>query len=350
MKSVYIVAEIGCNHNGDVSLAKKMVAAAKSCGVDAVKFQTFRADRLISRYAPKAEYQKKTTGTVDSQLEMTRRLELSPKEYLMLRDYAEGMGLDVFSTAFDLPSIDFLQKSGQCIWKIPSGEITNLPYLERIRDLRCKEKKVILSTGMATMEEIEAAVSVLDLKEHELILLHCNTEYPTQDDDVNVSAIRDLQQMFPHVPVGFSDHSIGEVAAILSVAYHACMIEKHFTLSKELPGPDHKASATPDELKRLVQGVRRAEKITGIGKKYVTDSERKNIIAARKSIVADAEIQRGERFTTRNVTCKRPGNGLSPMQWYRLLGNTARRHYDVDELIRVDEVYDDIKTEGKSNS
>lgn len=338
MKSVFIVAEIGCNHNADASLAKRMIDAAKGCGVDAVKFQTFRSDRLISRYAPKAPYQKQTTGNRESQLEMTRKLELAPGDFLSLRDYAEGLGLTVFSTAFDLESIAFLSEQGQKIWKIPSGEITNLPYLEKIRDLSCAGKRILLSTGMATIEEIKTAVAVLEPKKDELVLLHCNTEYPTQDIDVNVSAIRDLQLNFPEVSVGFSDHSVGETAAILSIAFGTCMIEKHFTLNKDLPGPDHKASATPDEMKRLVRGVRRAEKMLGVGKKYVTESERKNIIAARKSIVADTAIKAGEVFSEKNVTCKRPGNGISPMQWYQLLGKKAKCDYHADELIRQDEL------------
>ena len=337
MSSIFLVAEIGCNHNGSRELARRMVEEAKRCGVDAVKFQTFRAEALISRFAPKAEYQKRTTGSEGSQLEMTRKLELAPEDYLALRDYAQSLDLEVFSTAFDMPSVDFLAATGQKIWKIPSGEITNLPYLQKISRLAIEGKRVILSTGMSSVEEISRAVDILleNMDGNALTLLHCNTEYPTPDDDVNLSAIRDLQVSFPYLDIGFSDHSVGFVAAVGAAAMGACMIEKHFTLSKDFEGPDHKASATPEELTALCRNVRRLEVMRGRGGKRVTDSERRNRVIARKSIMACRNIARGEVFTEENITCKRPGNGISPMQWYALLGKRAERDFGTDELIEA---------------
>ena len=338
MERMMIVAEIGCNHNGSRELASKMVAEAKACGVDAVKFQTFQASELISAFAPKAEYQKKTTGEDDSQLEMTRKLELSHEDYLSLRDEALALGLEVFSTPFDLGSIDFLASKKQSIWKIPSGEITNRPYLERIGNLDIAGKRVILSTGMAILPEIREAVDILldrGMKRSQITILHCNTEYPTPDEDVNLWAIKVLKKEFPEHPVGLSDHSVGSVAAVGAVALGATMIEKHFTLDKNMPGPDHKASATPQEMKDLVLQVRRAIVLCGMEEKKVTDSERKNMIVARKSIVAVRDIRKGTIFTTENITCKRPGNGISPMKWYEVLGKSAERDFKQDELISV---------------
>ena len=289
MNHTFIVAEIGCNHNGDKSLAYKMVDKAKECGVDAVKFQTFKASALISRFAPKAEYQKETTGTADSQLEMTAKLELSQSDLIELKSYAEELGLVVFSTPFDMGSVEFLDSIGQSLWKIPSGEITNLPYLQRIGSIKRENKKIVLSTGMATIEEIRTCLDVLveaGTDEKDIILLHCNTEYPTPDCDVNISAINDLKNNFPGCKIGFSDHSVGYVAAVGAAVLGVKLIEKHFTLDKNFEGPDHKASATAEELKELVENVRRIEVMLGDGTKIVTPSEKKNKIVARKSIVA----------------------------------------------------------------
>lgn len=335
MQHIYIIAEIGCNHCGDPALAKIMVKKAKDCGVDAVKFQTFKAAELISKYAPKADYQKATTGTAESQLEMTRKLELPYSEFIKLHDYAISLGLEAFSTPFDMDSIAFLEEQKQTIWKIPSGEITNLPFIERIAKFRVSNKKMILSTGMSTIEEIHQAVDIILKYEkiENLILLHCNTEYPTPDSDVNLSGIDSLHREFPYLQIGFSDHSVGYVAAIGACMKDICCIEKHFTLDKNLPGPDHKASATPDELKALCENVRRIEVIAGEGGKRVTDSERRNIVIARKSIVARCPIKKGETFTEYNITCKRPGNGISPMEWYNVLGTSAKRDFKEDELI-----------------
>ena len=336
MKHVFIVAEIGCNHNGSKDLAREMVIKAKECGVDAVKFQTFKADALISCYAPKAEYQKETTGTVESQLEMTKKLELSHDDLIELKAYAESLGLVVFSTPFDLDSVDFLNSIGQSLWKIPSGEITNLPSLKRIGAIKIDNKKIILSSGMATIDEIKTCIGVLveaGTNENDIILLHCNTEYPTPDKDVNILAINDLKEQFPNVSIGFSDHSVGYVAAVGAAILGVSLIEKHFTLDKNFAGPDHKASATPEELKALVENVRRIEVMAGSSKKIVTESERKNKIVARKSIVAARNIVKGEILTEENITCKRPGNGISPMKWYDILGKVAEKDFRTDELI-----------------
>lgn len=334
MNKIYIVAEIGCNHNGDVELAYKMVDEANKCGVDAVKFQTFNSELLISKSAPKAEYQIKTTGANESQLEMTRKLELSQTDYLKLKDYAESLGLDVFSTGFDDESIDFLHKNGQSVWKIPSGEVTNYPYLRKIANFDQDKKKIILSTGMASLEEIKKAVDILDQsKNTELIILHCNTEYPTEDCDVNVSAIKDLHEKFPNYHIGFSDHSRGFVAPILAVAYDIVFIEKHFTLDNNMEGPDHKASIMPEDLKILCESVRRAEVMNGDGKKRVTPSEEKNKKIARKSIIAKRKINIGDIFTEDNLICKRPGNGISPIYWDDLIGRKSESNFQEDELI-----------------
>lgn len=337
MKRIFIVAEIGCNHNGSYDLAKALVDKAKECGVDAVKFQTFKSEALISRYAPKAEYQKETTGTADSQLEMTKKLELKHEDFISLKQYAESLGLTVFSTPFDLGSIDFLYSQKQKLWKIPSGEITNLPYLEKIGSMDIEGKKIILSTGMATIEEIHAAVDVLNKNGTELsqiTILHCNTEYPTPDEDINLLAIKKLQEEFPKNEIGFSDHSVGAVAATAAAMLGITLIEKHFTLDKNLPGPDHKASATPEELTEICTNIRRLEKMAGNGEKFVTKSEDKNKIVARKSIVASRKIKKGEIFTEENIICKRPGNGISPMKWYEVLGKAAEEDYEEDQLIR----------------
>lgn len=337
--SVCIVAEIGCNHNGDYATARRMVGEAARCGVDAVKFQAFSADALISRYAPKAEYQVAATGDADSQLEMTRKLEFPREDIARLTRYAESLGLGAFSTPFDIGSVDFLASAGQTVWKIPSGEVTNLPYLERIGSLMRPGMRALLSTGMATLDEVRACVGVLvsaGADEGQITILHCNTEYPTPDRDVNVSAVRALAEAFPGHPVGLSDHSVGWVAAVEAVALGASVIEKHFTLDRSMPGPDHRASAEPAELAELVRAVRRAEEMLGDGVKRVTDSERKNMVVARKSIVASRPIRAGEAFSPGNVTCKRPGNGISPMRWHDLMGRCAERDFGEDELIEAE--------------
>lgn len=328
---VYIIAEIGCNHNGDFKLAKKMVDVAVDCGVDAVKFQTFKADKLISKYAPKADYQKVTTGTEDSQLEMTRKLELSFEEYLELRDYCITKKVDVFSTPFDNESLDFLISTDMPVYKIPSGEITNLTYLEKIGKQR---KKVILSTGMANIDEIKTAVSILkEAGGEDISVLHCTTEYPTPYEALNLNVISTLKKEFPDLKIGYSDHSIGYEVPIAAAALGAEIIEKHFTLDNNMSGPDHKASATPEILGNLVKGVRIVEKSLGKFEKVPEEVEVKNKIVARKSIIAKVSIKKGEVFTEENITVKRPGNGISPMNWYNILGEKAERDFLEDELI-----------------
>lgn len=337
MVNVFIVAEIGCNHNGDPALAKKMVDVAKECGVDAVKFQTFKADKLISKYAPKAEYQKVTTGTADSQLEMTRKLELPYEEFVKLEAYARSLGLEVFSTPFDFESIDFLASQQQKVWKIPSGKLTNLPYLEKIARLPIEGKTIVISTGMATIEETKASLKVLEdngVAKKDITILHCNTEYPTPYEDVNLNAFHQLKQEFGDYSLGFSDHSAGYFAGLAAVPYGITFIEKHFTLDKNFEGPDHKASVTPEELKLLCEGIRAVEKSLGSSEKLVTNSEAKNKIVARKSIIAARPIKKGEIFTTENITTKRPGNGISPMFWYDVLGKEAQQDFEEDQLIQ----------------
>ncbi|MEQ3307162.1 N-acetylneuraminate synthase [Fusobacterium varium] len=336
MNKVLIVAEIGCNHNGSFELAKKMVKTAKECGVDAVKFQTFKADKLISKYAPKAEYQKKVTSKDESQLDMTKKLELSNDELIKLFNYAASLRLVTFSTPFDFDSIEFLAEQKQKIWKIPSGEITNLPYLEKIAKLDISKKEIVISTGMATIEEIKEALKILEkngMKKEKITILHCNTEYPTPFEDVNLNAIMYLKEIFKEYKIGFSDHSEGYFSGIASTVYGISFIEKHFTLDKNFEGPDHKASVTPDELKELCKGIRIVERSLGAFDKKVTNSERKNKLVARKSIVANKTIKRGEKFTVENLTTKRPGNGISPMYWYSILGKTAEKDFEEDELI-----------------
>lgn len=336
MNNIYIVAEIGCNHNGCVEIAKEMILQAKNANVDAVKFQTFKADKLISSIAPKAEYQIKNTGEVESQLEMTKKLELGHDEYIGLMNYAKELGLDVFSTPFDMDSVEFLASLKQKVWKIPSGELLNLPYLEKIAQLPIPDIKIVLSTGMATIDEIKQCVSIFlrnGITPKNITILHCNTEYPTPFEDVNLNAINDLKKHFPEHSIGFSDHSSGFYAALASVPFGITFIEKHFTLDKNMPGPDHLASITPDELKHLCQGVRAVEMALGSSEKIVTKSEEKNKIVARKSIIAKTNIKKGDVYSEHNLTTKRPGNGISPMEWYNLIGKVAEQDFIEDELI-----------------
>lgn len=336
MSNVKIVAEIGCNHNGDIALAKKLIEEAAKAGADAVKFQTFVAEELVSTYAPKADYQKIDNAN-ESQLDMIRKLELTRDEYKEIKVYSESLGIEWFSTGFDMNSIDFLVSLNQRVWKIPSGEITNLPYLKKIRDISCLDKWIILSTGMSNLDEIRFAVSVLEKsKNTRFTILHCNTEYPTKDTDMNLRAMEVLKEAFPRWEVGLSDHSEGIIASITAIGMGASFIEKHFTLDRSLPGPDHRASITPDELKGLCDGIHRAEKMLGSKEKVVTDSERKNRKIARKSIVARRNIAKGEELTTENITCKRPGNGISPIHWYEVIGKKANADFHADELIVVD--------------
>jgi N,N'-diacetyllegionaminate synthase len=330
----FIIAEAGVNHNGSIEIAKKMIEVAKECGADAIKFQTFKAEQVISKYAPKAEYQKQTTGETDSQLEMVKKLELSFDDFVALKEYCDKLNIMFLSTPFDFESIDFLDDLGLEIFKIPSGEITNLPYLEKIGKLG---KKIILSTGMADLGEIEDALDILiscGTKKENITVLHCNTEYPTPYEDVNLLAILTIKEAFK-VKVGYSDHTLGIEIPIAAVALGASVIEKHFTLDKNMEGPDHKASLEPHELKAMIDAIRNIEKSLGNGIKKPSKSELKNKDIARKSIVAKREIKKGEIFTEDNITVKRPGNGISPMRWYEVLGKVASRDYKEDELIEL---------------
>ncbi len=329
--SVYIIAEAGVNHNGSFELAKKLVDAAKEAGVDCIKFQTFKAKNLVSPRAQKAEYQKKTTGE-DSQLSMLEKLELSYDEFIQLKEYCDQVGICFLSTPFDFDSIDFLASIDMPFWKIPSGEVTNYPYLVALAKTG---KPVVMSTGMCEIEEIRDAVKVLrENGTSEISLLHCNTEYPTPFKDVNLKAIDTLKKEFG-LPVGYSDHTKGIEVPIAAVALGATIIEKHFTLDRNMEGPDHKASLEPSELKALVQSVRNIEQALGSGDKKPSESERKNIPIARKSIVAKCAIRKGEVLSENNLTVKRPGNGLSPMKWLSVIGTKAVRDYEEDDPIEL---------------
>jgi N-acetylneuraminate synthase len=332
MSSVYIIAEAGVNHNGDPDLAKKLISEGAKAGADAVKFQTFKAETLVAKSALKADYQKKYTGSDESQFDMLKKLELDYDIHKELMSYAEAKGIQFLSSAFDLESIDLLDELGLPVFKIPSGEITNLPYLRKTARLG---KKTILSTGMSSMEDIEAALTVLrENGAKEIVVLHCNTEYPTPMEDVNLKAMNTIGEAF-NVAVGYSDHTLGIEVPIAAVALGAIVIEKHFTLDKTMPGPDHKASLEPNELKEMVAAIRNIEKALGDGIKVPTASEKKNMAVARKSIVAKKDISVNETFTEENLTIKRPGTGISPMEWDNVIGTKATKKYMSDEVITL---------------
>jgi N,N'-diacetyllegionaminate synthase len=330
--SVFIIAEAGVNHNGSLELAKKMVDSAKDAGADCIKFQTFVAKNIASKNTNKAEYQKRETNSEESQLEMLKKLELSFDEFVELNEYCKFKKIEFLSTGFDLDSIDFLNSLNMKIWKVPSGDITNLSYLMKIAKFN---EPVILSTGMSTMEEIREALHVL--KENgagEITVLHCTTEYPTPFNDVNLTAMTTIHNVFG-VPTGYSDHTRGIEIPIAAVAMGAKVIEKHFTLDRNMEGPDHKASLEPEELKEMVHAIRNVEKAIGSGEKKPVESEKKNLSVARKSIIANCSIKKGEIFTEENLTVKRPGNGISPMKWFEVIGQKATRDFEEDELIEL---------------
>ena len=329
--SVYIIAEAGVNHNGSFELACKLVDAAKAAGADCIKFQTFKSQNLVSHTAQKAEYQKDATGE-GSQIDMLKKLELSYGEFLMLKDYCEKQGICFLSTPFDFESIEFLKSIDMPFWKIPSGEITNYPYLVALAKT---EKPIVMSTGMCELGEIEAAIHVLkDYGTKDIRLLQCNTEYPTPFEDVNLRAMQTMKEYFG-IEVGYSDHTEGIEVPVAAVALGATIIEKHFTLDRNMEGPDHKASLEPNELKAMVESIRRIEKALGNGNKTPSKSEKKNITIARKSIVAKKNIRIGEILTEENLTVKRPGNGISPMEWNKVVGTKAVRDFQEDELIEL---------------
>ncbi len=327
-----IIAEAGVNHNGSLELAKKMALVAKEAGADIVKYQTCVPELVVSKFAEKAEYQKEQTGAQESQLDMIRRIHFDFAGHLELKAYCESIGIRYLSTAFDLPSADFLNDMDLPCYKIPSGEITNLPYLERTA---ATGKPLIVSTGMCENEEIGEALKALrSAGAKEITLLHCNTDYPTPFEDANLLAMKELEQF--GCPVGYSDHTPGIEASVAAVALGATIIEKHFTLDKNMEGPDHKASLDPEELKALCTAVRRVEQALGTGKKHVTASEARNRPVARKSIVAARPIAKGEVYSAENLIVKRPGTGISPMRWYDVMGKTAPRDFAEDECIEAD--------------
>jgi N,N'-diacetyllegionaminate synthase len=333
MNSTLIIAEAGVNHNGDLQLAKQLIDAAADAGVDYVKFQTFKSEKLVSKNAQKADYQKENTGDGnESQLKMLQKLELSEANHLELIDYCKSKNIKFLSTAFDLESIDFLNKLDIDLFKVPSGEITNYPYLEKIGSLG---KPVIISTGMATLDEIGQAMAIViksGTPRHKITVLHCNTEYPTPMHDVNLNAMQTIGETYS-VKIGYSDHTLGIEVPIAAVALGASVIEKHFTLDKTLPGPDHKASLEPSELKAMVKAIRNIQYALGDSEKEPTPSELKNKDIARKSIVASKSISKGDMLTEANITTKRPGNGISAMEWPNIIGTKAKKDYLEDDLI-----------------
>lgn len=328
---VYIIAEAGVNHNGSLDLAFMLIDAAKKAGVDCIKFQTFKSENLVAKTAQKADYQKETTGD-GSQAEMLKKLELSYDDFIVLKEYCDKVGITFLSTPFDFESIDFLNSTDMPFWKIPSGEVTNYPYLVAIAKTG---KPVVMSTGMCELFEIEAAVKVLkDNGTKDIKLLQCNTEYPTPYGDVNLRAMQTMRDAF-ELDVGYSDHTKGIEIPIAAVAMGATVIEKHFTLDRNMEGPDHKASLEPEELATMVKGIRNVEKALGSGNKVPSSSEKKNKAVARKSIVAKKRIRTGEKLTEDNITVKRPGTGISPMRWLEVIGTKAIRDFSEDELIEI---------------
>ena len=333
MNKTLIIAEAGVNHNGSIEMAKQLIDAAAVAGVDYVKFQTFKAEKLVTKDAKQAEYQQRNAAE-DSQYAMLKKLELTPRQHEELITYCMQKGVRFLSTAFDLESIKYLHSLNLGLWKIPSGEITNYPYLKKIAQYG---EPVIMSTGMCSMGDVEQALNVLlrnGLTKEQISLLHCNTEYPTPMQDVNLKAMLQLRDEFG-IKVGYSDHTKGIEVPIAAVALGAEVIEKHFTLDRTLPGPDHKASLEPNELTAMVKAIRNIEQALGDGHKYVSASEAKNMAIARKSIVAAAEIKKGELLTEDNLTTKRPGSGISPMRWEEVIGTKAIRDFAEDELIEI---------------
>lgn len=330
--SVYIIAEAGVNHNGSLKTAMNMVDEAKKAGADCIKFQTFVAQNIASKNARKADYQKANTDIKENQLDMLKKLELSFEDFKKLNEYCKKIGIEFMSTAFDIESIDFLNSIGMNKWKIPSGDITNLPYLIKIAQLK---KPVILSTGMSTYRDIELAISALEnYGASEITVLHCTTEYPTPLEDVNLSAMNTIQKRF-NLSIGYSDHTEGIEIAIAAVARGAEVIEKHFTLDRNMKGPDHQASLEPHELRLMIDSIRKVERSIGDGEKKPAGSEIKNMNIARKSIIAKCYIKKGEILSEEKLTVKRPGNGISPMKWYEVIGTPAIRDFKIDELIDI---------------
>lgn len=331
MDRVRIIAEAGVNHNGSLEMAKVLVKTAKECGADIVKFQTMNVDGLVSKYAVMADYQRNNLGYEESQKEMLKKLALKKEDFYILADYCRQTGIQFLSTPFDIDSIHFLD-SLQDMWKIPSGEMTNYPYLAEIGRTG---KEIILSTGMSTLVEVKAALNVLNGHgAGDITLLHCTTEYPAPPETVNLRAMVTMGNEL-HCKVGYSDHTEGTEIPVAAAAMGACIIEKHFTLDRNMPGPDHKASLEPDELEAMIKAIRKVECSLGDGVKAPSECERKNMVIARKSIVAKCRIKKGEKFSSDNITTKRPGSGINPMRWNEIIGTCALQDFDEDELIEV---------------
>ena len=333
-KRITIIAEAGVNHNGDILMAKELIEVAASAGADFVKFQTFSAQRQVTKNAAKAQYQLSTTGKSETQLEMLTRLELTDTMHRQLLRHCKKNKIKFLSTGFDIESIDYLVGIGQDTLKIPSGEISNLPYLRHIGTL---DKKIILSTGMSNLDEIKEAIMILQkagTRREKITILHCTTEYPAPLSEINLRAMQEIGSSL-NVAIGYSDHTDGIEVSIAAAALGATVIEKHFTLNRMLPGPDHKASLEPPELKKLISAIRNIEVSLGDGVKRVTPSEVKNREIVRKSLVANKDILKGEFFTEDNVTAKRPGTGLSPMMWDEVMGKKALRNFNIEELIEL---------------
>lgn len=332
MSKVLIIAEAGVNHNGDIETAKKLAYVAKECGADLVKYQTIDLDAIVSNNAPMADYQKNNIGKSESQKEMLRKLVLSYDEFVELKNYCDEIGIKFLSTPFELKSVDFLEELGCEMWKIPSGEITNYPYLIKIARTG---KPIIISTGMSTIEEIDECINLLRTNgATDITILQCNTQYPTDFIDANVKAMVTLKERYG-TNVGYSDHTRGIIVPVMAVALGATVIEKHFTLDKNMEGPDHKASLEPSELKEMISAVRNAEEALGTGEKIPSASECKNKEVARKSIVAKKRIKKGELFTESNITTKRPGTGISPMKWNDIIGTASEYDFEEDDLIKI---------------
>ena len=330
-KPVFIIAEAGVNHNGDISIARRLIDAAKESGADAVKFQTFKAEEVVCRNAEKAQYQIENTGCSESQYDMIKALELSDEDFIKLKKYADDTGIMFLSTPFDHVSADFLEGLGMTLFKIPSGEITNIPLMEHIAR---KQKPIILSTGMSTLGEVEEAVNTLEGNgAADITLLHCTTSYPAPVESVNLYAMETMCNAFK-LPVGYSDHTEGITIPIAATALGATVIEKHFTLDKKMPGPDHRSSLEPDELKAMVTAIRDVESAMGDGIKRPSDAEKENINIARKSIVARTNIKKGEKFSNENITLKRPGAGIKSLYIDSFIGKSANEDIKKDEQLK----------------
>ncbi len=332
-KKTYIIAEAGINHNGSLKKAYELIKKSKLIGADAIKFQTFKSENVVTKYAAKAKYQKKLTNKNESQLEMIKKYQFNQNEFKKLYDFSKKLKIDFLSSAFDNESLFFLNSLGLKTFKIPSGEITNLPYLEIVGQFK---KKVILSTGMSTLDEINKAVNILvssGTNKKNITILQCHSDYPTKYKDVNLNAIKTIKNKFG-VNVGFSDHTLGSEVALGAIAYGARIIDKHFTLNKKLSGPDHSSSLEPHEFKKLIIKIRNLEQAFGSYIKKPSNIESKNKLIVRKSIVAKTSIKKGQIFTVENITIKRPGNGISPMKWYKVLGSKSKHDYKIDQIIK----------------